>query len=68
MAQAKNWKGQRENVLKQIGAQVEQWNKENKFAEEKLSQEKTRLIADIVLRSLESVQRIGQIVGTAMVK
>lgn len=67
-AQAENWKGQRENVLKQIEAQVEQWNKENKFTERKLNQEETRLIADIILRSLESVQKIGQIVGTAIVK
>lgn len=67
-AQAENWKGQRDNVLKQIEAQVEQWNTENKFTEGKLNQEKTRLIADIILRSLESVQKIGQIVGTAVVK
>ena len=67
-AQAENWKGQRENVLKQIEAQIEQWNKENKFTEKKLNMEQTRLIADIVLRSLDSVQKIGQIVGTAMVK
>ena len=67
-AQAENWKGQRENVLKQIEAQVEQWNKENKFTEKKLDIEQTRLIADIVLRSLESVQKIGQIVGTAITK
>ena len=32
------------------------------------STEETRLIADIILRSLESVQKIGQIVGTAMIK
>ncbi len=67
-AQAENWKGQRENVLKQIEAQVEQWNKENKFTEKKLNLEETRLIADIILRSLESVQKIGQIVGTTMIK
>ena len=67
-AQAENWKGQRENVLKQIEAQVEQWNKENKFTEKKLNLEETKLIADIILRSLESVQKIGQIVGTAMIK
>ena len=36
-AQAENWKGQRENALKQIEAQVEQWNKENKFKEKKLN-------------------------------
>ena len=56
-AQAGNWKGQRENVRKQIEAQIEQWNKENKFTEKKLDMEQTRLIADIVLRSLESVQK-----------
>lgn len=67
-AQAENWKGQRENILKQIEAQVEQWNKENKFTEKKLNLEETRLIADIILKSLESVQKIGQIVGTAMIK
>ena len=33
VAQAENWKGQRENVLKQIKAQIEQWDKENKFTE-----------------------------------
>lgn len=66
--QAENWEGQRENVRKQIEAQVEQWNKENKFTEKKLNLEETRLIADIILRSLESVQKIGQIVGTAMIK
>ena len=68
VAQAENWKGQRENVLKQIETQVEQWNKENEFTEKKLNTEQKRLIADIVLRSLESVQKIGQIVGTAVVK
>lgn len=68
VAQAENWKGQRENVLKQIEAQVEQWNKENKFTEKKLNLEETRLIADIILRSLEAVQKIGQIVGTAITK
>ena len=66
--QVENWEGQRENVRKQIEAQVEQWNKENKFTEKKLDIEQTRLIADIVLRSLESVQKIGQIVGTAIIK
>ena len=68
VAQAENWKGQRENVRKQIEAQIEQWNTENKFTERKISMEQTRLIADIVLRSLESIQQIGQIVGTAMIK
>ena len=68
VAQAENWKGQRENVLKQIEAQIEQWNKENKFTEKKIDMEQTKVIADIILRSLESVQKIGQIVGTAIVK
>lgn len=68
VAQAENWEGQRENVLKQIEAQVEQWNKENEFTERRLDAEKTRFIADIILRSLESIQKIGQIVGTAIVK
>ena len=67
-AQAKNWEGQRDNVRKQIEAQVEQWNRENKFTEKKLNLEDTKLIADIILRSLESVQKIGQIVGTSMIK
>ena len=66
--QAENWKGQRDNVRKQIEEQVKQWNKENKFTEKKLNLEETRLIADIILRSLESIQKIGQIVGTAVVK
>ena len=30
--------------------------------------EQTRTIADIILRSLESIQKIGQIVGTTMIK
>jgi hypothetical protein len=67
-AQAKNWEGQRDNTRKQIEAQVEQWNKENKFTEKKLNIEEAKLIADIILRYLESVQRIGQIVGTVMLK
>ena len=66
-AQAENWKGQRENVRKQIEAQVEHGIRKIN-TEKKLNLEETRLIADIILRSLESVQKIGQIVGTAMVK
>lgn len=66
--QAENWEGQRENVRKQIEEQVKQWEKENMFEGKRISLEQTRTIADIVLRSLESVQKIGQIVGTAMVK
>lgn len=66
--QIENWEGQRENVRREIEAQVEQWNQENKFKEKKLNLEETSLIADIILRSLESVQKIGQIVGTAIIK
>ena len=66
--QIENWEGQRENVRREIEAQIEQWNKENKFTEKKLSLEETKLIADIILRSLESVQKIGQIVGTSMIR
>lgn len=66
--QVENWEGQRENVRKQIESQIEQWNKENKFTKKKLNLEETRLISDIILRSIENVQKIGQIVGTAMIK
>ena len=45
-----------------------QWTQENMFEGKKISLEQTRTIADIILRSLESVQKIGQIVGTAMIK
>ena len=60
--------GQRENVRRQIEEQVKQWAQENMFEQRKVDLEKTRTIADIILRSLESVQKIGQIVGTAMIK
>lgn len=66
--QAENWEGQRENVRKQIEEQVKQWAQENMFEGKKVDLEQTRTIADIILRSLESVQKIGQIVGTAIVK
>ena len=66
--QAENWEGQRENVKKQIEEQVKQWAQENMFEGKKIDLEQTRTIADIVLRSLESVQKIGQILGTAMIK
>ena len=66
--QAENWEGRRENVRKQIEEQVKQWEKENMFEGKKISLEETRTIADIILRCLESVQKIGQIVGTAIVK
>ena len=38
------------------------------YNEKKLNLEETRLIADIILNALESVQKIGQIVGTAAIK
>ena len=66
--QAENWAGQRENIRKQIEEQVKQWAQENMFAGRKISLEQTKTIADIVLRGLESVQKIGQIVGTGMIK
>ena len=66
--QAENWEGQRENVRKQIEEQVKQWAQENIFEGKKVSMEQTRTIADIILRSLESVQKIGQIIGTSMIK
>ena len=64
--QAENWEGQRENVRKQIEEQIKQWAQENMFEGKKISLEETRTIADIILRSLESVQKIGQIIGTAI--
>ena len=66
--QAENWEGERENVRKQVEEQVKQWAQENMFTGEKVNLEKTRTIADIILRSLESVQKIGQLVGTSMIK
>ena len=66
--QAENWEGQRENVRRQIEEQVKQWAQENIFEGKKVSMEQTRTIADIILRSLESVEKIGKIVGTAMIK
>lgn len=65
--QAENWEGQRENVRRQIEEQVKQWEKENMFEGKKVDLEQTRTIADIILRSLESVQKIGQIIGTAAI-
>ena len=38
------------------------------FEGKRISLEETRLIADIILNALESVQKIGQIVGTAAIK
>ena len=67
-AQAENWKGQRENALKQIESQIEQWCEENKLTERKLDIEEKKAIADIILRGIESAQRISQIAGAAMIK
>ena len=47
---------------------MKQWSQENMFEGKKVDLEQTRTIADIILRSLESVQKIGQIVGTSMIK
>ena len=66
--QAENWEGQRENVKRQIEEQVKQWAQENMFEEKKINLEQTKAITDIILRSLDSVQKIGQIIGTAMIK
>ena len=66
--QAENWEGQRENVKRQIEEQVKQWAQENMFEGGKVELERTRIIADIILRGLESVQKIGQIVGTTIIK
>ena len=38
------------------------------FEGKRIDLEQTRVIADIILRSLESVQKIGQIIGTAAIK
>lgn len=67
-AQAENWEGQRENVRKQIEAQIEQWSQENMFAGKKLDLEEKKAIADTILRGIEIIQGIGRAVGTAMVK
>ena len=66
--QAENWEGQRENARRQIEEQVKQWAQENMFEGKKINLEQTRVMADIILRSLDSVQKIGQIVGTAIIK
>lgn len=65
--QAETWEGQLENARKQIEEQVKQWEKENMFEGKKVNLEQTRTIADIILRSLESIQKIGQIIGTAAI-
>ena len=66
--QIENWEGQRENVRKQIEAQIEQWSQENMFAGKRLDLEEKKAIADTILRGIEIVQGIGRAVGTTMVK
>ena len=66
--QIENWEGQRENVRKQIEAQIEQWAQENILAGKKLNLEEKKAIADTILRGIEIMQGIGQAVGTAMIK
>lgn len=67
-AQAENWEGQRENVRKQIEAQIEQWSQENMFAGKKLDLEEKKAIADTILRGIEIIQGIGRAAGTAITK
>jgi hypothetical protein len=66
--QIENWEGQRENVRKQIEAQIEQWSQENILAGKKLDLEEKKAIADIILRGIEIIQGIGQAVGAAAIK
>ena len=42
---------------RQTEEQVKQWAQENMFEGKRISLEQTRTIADIILRSLESVQK-----------
>ena len=63
------WDGSVKNIEDiENGELVKQWAQENMFEGKKVNLEKTRTIADIILRCLESVQKIGQIAGTAIVK
>ena len=55
--QAENWEGQRENVRKQIEEQVKQWAQEDMFEKERIDLEKTRTIADIILRKTAVLHR-----------
>ena len=41
--QVENWEGQRENVRKQIEAQIEQWSQENMFAGKRLDLEEKKV-------------------------
>ena len=63
-----NWEGQRENVRKQIEAQIEQWSQENMFTGKKLDLEEKKAIADTILRGIEIVQGIGRAAGKAITK
>jgi hypothetical protein len=66
--QIENWEGQRENVRKQIEAQIEQWSQENILTGKKLDLEEKKAIAETILRGIEIMQGIGRAVGTAMGK
>ena len=66
--QVENWEGQRENVRKQIEAQIEQWSQENILTGKKLDLEEKKAIAETILRGIEIMQGIGRAVGTAMGK
>ena len=66
--QVENWEGQRENVRKQIEAQIEQWSQENTFAGKKLELEEKKAIAETILKGIEIIQGIGQAAGKAIIK
>ena len=66
--QIENWEGQRENVRKQIEAQIEQWSQGNILTGKKLDLEEKKAIAETILRGIEIMQGIGRAVGTAMIK
>ena len=66
--QAENWEGQRENVRRQIEAQIEQWAQENMFAGKKLDLEEKKAIADTILRGIEIAQGIAKVTGKVMAK
>ena len=54
--QIENWEGQRENVRKQIEAQIEQWSQENMCTGKRLDLEEKKAIAETILRGIEIVQ------------
>ena len=58
--QVENWEGQRENVRKQIEAQIEQWSQENILTGKKLDLEEKKAIAETILRGIEIMQGIGR--------